>query len=758
MSVQQVAPASLPSAKRRSTAYALTLMATVALVACGSGGNEEAAAPTPPPPPPPPAPTRLVGVAAVGAPMAGAAITVIDADAATADASATAGADGSYSVDVSSLRAPFFVRASANVNGESVVHTAVVATATANADNTANVTPFTSAITALVAPGGDPAALGTAAALTANATATQVGNATSLLVNTLRSDAGTAALLPANFNPTTTTFAANGTGADAALTRIDVAVANGSVALTNNAATATANGVPAGVTLTPALVATPNAAPTLAASAAAGDLPTQADIDAIGAKLQACFALPVAQRVTQDAQGNATNVLGACNFAPADWRSNGQNFVDNFGQGTLTLSQFNGTRVGAGSIVLAQPAENLTDPKEYKHPYCNTAACVIVRFPLTFASGKASASEWYMGKVNGAWNVVGNQRPLSFGPEARLVRTQPLNAAATSGDSYSNADKIESVIRLNIDPGVGSNNDLRAVRVTGPGLPAAGVVMQRSQRCATDDRFAITRQDGITRLASATPATANQWWWTTTAGTAFVLGAATANGAALTLPVASVTSTAVSNPEFSQVAVSSSGPMAHIAAITAWSRYKFEFFYFSTNTDTPDAIGYARIGSAPEQPRATGITWPAIDPAFLSARVSPTGSKAAAQTSFVDTMTWTIPPTLGLYVSSGYWFGQNNGSATNSEGETANFNARGRIDYRPAAYGDTTGAGYGMADPRSGASMSTFTASNGTNPNPRCGVQALPAFTTSTSDYREAGLTFRAADRQVRQVISFWRN
>lgn len=97
----------------------LAWASVAALSACGSGGS--GSNPAAPPP------TRLVGTAAVGAPMAGATITVSDADTTTVDVTTTAAADGSYSVDVSDLGPPLLVRASGMLNGEAVSHMAVLA-------------------------------------------------------------------------------------------------------------------------------------------------------------------------------------------------------------------------------------------------------------------------------------------------------------------------------------------------------------------------------------------------------------------------------------------------------------------------------------------------------------------------------------------------------------------------------------------------------------------------------------------------------
>ena len=57
-----------------------------------------------------------------------------------------------------------------------------------------------------------------------------------------------------------------------------------------------------------------------------------------------------------------------------------------------------------------------------------------------------------------------------------------------------------------------------------------------------------------------------------------------------------------------------------------------------------------------------------------------------------------------------------------------------------------------------GTSLSTYTESIGTNPNPRCISKSLAPLTSNVSDYREAGISFRSTDRKLYNAIWFWNN
>ncbi len=724
--------------KRVFVLSAVALAAILTVAGCGGGsGDSTLVVPTP-------AATTLTGVAAVGAPMAGAAVTVIDSDNSTADATTTAAANGSYSVDVSSLKAPFIIKVVGQVDGDPVTLVALVPAVSANVANTANITPLTHAVASLLAPGGDPLALLSVAALAANLTPQKLADAVALLVNTLKSDPAIAAALGSDFDPLRTSFSANGNGIDAVIDKLSVEVGSSGVRITNLAAPVSGTGTLAVVVLTAAQTSTPAVAPTLPPSVATGEIPTAADLAALAAKYQACLALPVKDRVSLAADGSTvTAVSDTCNYAPAGWKSDGRSWVQQVGQFTFAKTQLNGAKVGKPSIVFTAAADNLSAANEFKHPYCNTATCVVVRIPLTMASGAPSAGDWLVGKVNGSWNFVGNQRPYRMYVEPRLNRREAVNTAGaapgSTTDPYYFTSRFESVMRTIVDLSVGDTSNLRAARFTGPGLPAAGLVMFRSQRCATDDRMGITYQTGSTRNSN------NQLvYWTGATGTEFVLDAATLAGAALAMP--SSTSNAIMSP----------APVANQSAnIPAWSRYKVELFYFSTLSDNPDEVIYLRT-NAPAENAALGAgkTWPVLSPGVIEDYLKPTGAAAGVVSSLATQISWTAA--AGIYVGSGYIYGGISATATNAQSETATFALGSRIDLEPAVLGNLTATAVAFANFASGTSLSSHTATIGTNPNPLCTSSNVVALGSGTSDYREVGISFRGSDRKLYQAQWFW--
>ena len=151
----------------RLAAFALTLL----LAACGGGGGGSSGSSTPATPP------TLKGVAATGAPLVNAQITVVDGQGKAVGTATTHGADGSYSLTLSSTSpaAPLFiqVRGMDAAGAMQVLHGTVP---TLSAAMVGHVTPLTNAVVAL-ALGTDPAPVFAAAATSASQL-TQMATAT----------------------------------------------------------------------------------------------------------------------------------------------------------------------------------------------------------------------------------------------------------------------------------------------------------------------------------------------------------------------------------------------------------------------------------------------------------------------------------------------------------------------------------------------------------------------------------------------------
>jgi hypothetical protein len=726
----------------------LTLALCVPFLFSGCGGSSSSGTPTPTPPPA----VSLSGVAAVGAPIAGATVTVIDASTSTTNpASVTTNANGAYTIDITGLQAPLTIQVIGSVAGVPQNLVSVLVSVAAGA-NTANVTPLTNAIAALIAPGGNPSALLTPATLASAATPTSVNNAVTLIAGTLGTDPGIAALIGSNFNPITTAFAANGTGIDAALEQLLVEVSAQGVSISNLAAPVSDQGAPAPVLLTASQVTNPpTLPPPLPASAAATDLPSAADIEGFRAKLQTCLALPLAQRVTFDVSGTTvTAVSPTCTFGDPGFRSSGRNWVEQLGQFSFSKPQLSNAVFGKGAVVLALAPQNLSDPKEFKHPQCNDGPCAVVRYPATYTGGFVDTWDFVFGKVGGVWTLIGNQRPYDLFIQARLNRYIAANTAANTTNNYFFKDRFESNLRLFFNASGANGNLVRAVRVKGPGLPTAGVVLHRSSRCGTDDRFPITYQTGALRRPNDNVLVT----FNGGGGVEFTLDAANLDGTPLAMPTPVFNATTVSNQNFSPTPVANQSTL-----IPAWTRYAFEIFLFSNTTtpDQPDEIVYTRTDSAAANAtEGANLPWPTLASGFVNTYLKPTGSGAGAVTGPL-TMDWSVPP--GVTVLSSYLFAQNFVTQLNVNNVSSLYAKRTRLDFEPTTYGNLSAPSTLFATVGSGASLATQTANVAPNPNPRCTDNtALVPLVGDVNDYRETGLFVRTTDRQRRNAIWFWDN
>jgi len=179
-------------------------MATLAACGGGGGGGDVVGASGATSNP------SLSGTASVGAPMAGATITVTDVNGVSL--STTADANGAYSfTNISTLSAPLIVSASGFVGGVPTTYSSIVSTIPANSKIVANATPFTDAIAYQAAgqsPGNlltNPAAMASISAETIKASSVNVARALTTVLNGLSAGSAT------GYDPNSTAFTADGT-------------------------------------------------------------------------------------------------------------------------------------------------------------------------------------------------------------------------------------------------------------------------------------------------------------------------------------------------------------------------------------------------------------------------------------------------------------------------------------------------------------------------------------------------------------------
>lgn len=601
----------------------LTVAACVALTACQK--SDDASAPAPPPP----AARTIVGTVATGAALAGAQITVTDRNGAAACTEAeplTADAAGAYRCTLRDGAVAPLALLALDPRGLRDPMVSIVASAPATGQSkTANVTHLTTSMLGQFASDGNPLTLiGSASAFGALSEAELQAAAAAIArqLDALLQAAGLTPAQAAAFDPIGTSFTANtGTGIDAVLDQVRVSAANEPV-----------NGR---LVMTIANATDPNAAPVALATAGAPSQPLAAAAASIAfADLQVareafarCFARPSTERVVSRDDSVAAHLGGpAVTAVHADCdgiahpnflnlgRTAGQYFYP-----TLTSAEMDGAVFDAPELlrVLADDTDgNARALVNFRYADRNgfggNFALVVKRFPGSGAqSGRPSD-----------WWLYGNQRFIDAFVRASLSRREQLAPFSNLAPSRYETG-IEIFITLH---GPGSRNaagdELRAVRVTGPGLPQNGLVFARpAAGIATDQTWLnIANKDGNVNISSAGDTT-----------NIFRVQRARLDGSALNLPN-QTNSNRTQFPQFAHPLDYATGQLPALSTLGAFNVYAFELFY---GTETTPSRTFTTLNLTPVLSAAIGpsLQWNTWTPAAL-AYLDPASPQAAAAASF----------------------------------------------------------------------------------------------------------------------------
>jgi hypothetical protein len=606
--------------KKTSIALASAAFVSAALVACGGGGGDSAVSVAPPAPTTTaPETSSISGVAATGQAMVGATITILDANGTSA--TKTADSAGSYSFDVTAMTAPFVITATAQVGDTQLSLTSMVAEKpAAGSTGTANITPLTNAIAALLAPHGNPEELVAPAVLKTVVTKAKLDEVTAKIRAAIENILKDAGLDSTNFDPVSTVFTANRQGADRVLELVRVEVTGQGVSLTNPSVQDDGKGS-SSVQITPAT--------SVVAKLPAPPVGTALDsLDHFADLLDACFADAPALRVTaRTAIGVPTTVSAACNAVPmaVNYKNGGAAALAHYA-GLLNSADLTGAK-------FSKPERLFTSTNAL-----TGKVKVFFRLPYKTAAGAGgiitdTAEQTSPAGKSYQWEIVGNQRDFDSAVEARLDNISQLNPNSTQ---EANKGQYRVALRLFFNPINVAGMGVQTVRVKGPGLPSAGVVMHRSAVCGTSDYMTISNKTGSLNSALFNGSTANN----------FRLTAELKSGAAY---------------DWTKVAASSvwrDTPMldADLAAIPAFAEYTWELWTFgagrtsrSTLTNaTPADITYTQrlTSRLPSVSSLKGLPWNSVD---ANDFLNPGSALAAPQTT--ATVNWKSAGEAVDYVS-----------------------------------------------------------------------------------------------------------
>ncbi len=466
--------------------FSLSTLMLAALVACGGGGGGSNS-------------SQLSGVAAYGAPMQGASITLTDANGQSRTTNTSA--DGSYTLDVTGLTAPFLLKAS-GAAGDSVKEYAALVTSAPTEGKTvvANVTPLTHALVTMVSSDGaspheftDSSKLKT---LDASKLSAALVNLQAALKNVLVETG-----LSEKFDPLTVRFKADRTNAeDTLLDTIKVSVSDQGVTLHNARVSVNDTGSANTDAATVTIKGTSNTLRPLPRSTVqAEDLK---GLDTFVAQANACLALAPSDRVSKgpgaaaSAFANTYTFQGACaevtSFDKDSYKTNG-----------YPLTQIWGPR-----LLNQIPANSKLLPPEFLlfESTRNQQTKALVKLSSTSPTGGRTFVEHAV-KTDAGWKIVGNQLNYDAGVSALFYRHKDLStygrsiplSASNDPDAGKNIGKLDvfsSTLSFAFNPTGPNGHDVFAVRIKGPGLPPNGIVLARSSTCGTDKFLAFYSNNG----------------------------------------------------------------------------------------------------------------------------------------------------------------------------------------------------------------------------------------------------------------------
>jgi hypothetical protein len=572
----------------------------VATALAGCGGSDGVATPA--------APTTITlsGVAAKGAPFSGATVVASNATG-TVGTPQTVLADGTYSITLPIDTATPIVLIASKIlpSGETESYTSVVAD---KANTTANITPVTNVIAALLSPNGNPAQLATQVAAGTAITQATLAAKTKSVQDVLLT--ASAALGVANVNPLTDTFAANGAGYDALLDSLNTSItpsgtsSNIEIGLKVKAATDSSQPPIAQFTSNQATLP---ALPPIAASSFL-TTGTTAKLAKLLADSTVCYGLPLATRVSTATASSTTATGTAADVSaveckglffgnnPANYKFAGNSVGRNAaGQGNFT-GIFNGASTG---VVFDNPVYEYTLP--------NGDIAMTFRSTAPGATPVAQANFVRLDPADQKLKFVGNQYDYQGSVQAFMQRREFLTLSLDQWNYFSsgyslNVDNTGQFLKVVVV----APNGREFVLVSDPavsflkfqGKGSSNVLRLRSEFIDTTKTFAVA-----TKLTSEN------------------------------------TNLAFEAPEFTE---------AEMAALPAQSAWTFKYFLLGNTSTTPNATQvYRTRARALTMAELRARTYAALTADTIQntirANASATTGNVTLESTAGATIAWTVP-------------------------------------------------------------------------------------------------------------------
>jgi len=401
--------------------YLAALTVAVGIVACGGGSSNSSSATDPA--------FSLDGVAAIGAPLVSATVTLTDSQGKSF--ATTADANGRYSFGVAVMKQvtpPFLITATANLGDSQISHYSLGTVVAVGA--WANITPLTSAVTALASPTTLPSQMSTSQLAALKATDVSGAKAK---VQTVIAPLSTALGISSSTDlMSDNSFTANRKGVDLLLDHIGVAIRSTGVNISNKMAVVNDN---SDSTAAASVSISKTAAPT---GALPKDSTDTSGLDALAAKFEKCFKVAETERLTNKTVASATLHADCLGIAASDYLHNGTPFINRWAS-ALNSSSMTGAKFSAPVVRLRLQAPG-TGSKER----------ISVNFNFKDGSGIGyTRPEVAEKQTDCSWLLVGNKRPLNIHSESALTYFDDVSTLAYNNTNFS---RVDAGFRIYADP------------------------------------------------------------------------------------------------------------------------------------------------------------------------------------------------------------------------------------------------------------------------------------------------------------------
>jgi hypothetical protein len=447
---------------------ALGIAASALIAACGGGGS------TPPPVTVIPD-SVLQGTAAVGSALANAQVSVVDSAGASAckEASIVTTGTGSFTctLKVGEI-VPFFVSVTDPAGTEPPLVSVTTRTPTPGTPLFVNATPLTTAILAQLAPDRNALTIFNARAIDPTALAQTTTNVVAQLQPVLTSIGA-----PAGYDPFTTSITAASTAGAGNTADLVLDIVKIGTDTSGNLTLATIDN-PAGVTMA---TATKAGTPLPAANASVSSLSIA--LQALAQTLAQCFALPTSQRALATDTSIPFSLGGSTvtqMAAPCQALTDPAFLQNGFTVGQLWYAILTSDSMTGAQFSVPQVMQVIAKASAF-----NDDDIAIVNIRYIDANGIAGNSitvavDKGTGTATPNWVLYGNQQPVDVLVRS-TIRLQQQQAPVTQApfNSTASLSTFQTGLEFYIDKNGPGSINLTTARVSGPGLPVAGLILNR---------------------------------------------------------------------------------------------------------------------------------------------------------------------------------------------------------------------------------------------------------------------------------------